>query len=176
MELPAPSATALEAAPAPAAPFVGGPRVAGARGHSLLELVAVLAVLSVLAAVTVPLLAPAHRRLAAGEAARQFAVVLRHAQALAQTGMCRVRVRLTGEGDGYVVSRADGGAWVTEESGSFAGAACATNYPGACVQFAAAGWPLDDASGVPRAGTFVFGEGSWRRSVVLQMGGRIRCR
>ena len=143
------------------------------RGFTLVELLAALAIMAIIASITVPVFgAPA--RLAATDAAASFAVVLRHVQAEAQADACRLRVALTADGAGFTVSRVTGAGEGVEQTGVFGGAHCSTNYPGDGVDFGAGGWPLSLGTGTPRAGTFCFSPGSGR-AVVLQMGGRIRC-
>jgi prepilin-type N-terminal cleavage/methylation domain-containing protein len=151
---------------------VASPRVRTRRqsGFTLVELLAALAVMAITATITVPVFA-APARLAAADAAASFAVVLRHAQAEAQGGTCRVRVALTADGSGYSVTRM-ASSEVVEQTGQFGGARCSTNYPGGAVDFGAAGWPLTMGTGTPRAGTFRFSPGT-ARSVVVQMAGRI---
>jgi prepilin-type N-terminal cleavage/methylation domain-containing protein len=143
------------------------------RGFTLVELLTAIAVMAIAASVTVPVFgAPA--RLAAVDSAKAFAIVLRRAQAEAQADGCRLRVALTAGGSGFSVSRIASDGEQVEQTGTFGGARCTTNYPGGAVDFGAAGWPLTFGTGTPRAGTFHFSPGSGR-SVVLQMAGRIRC-
>ena len=139
-------------------------------GFTLIELLAALAVMAITASITVPVFA-APARLAAADSAAAFSVVLRHAQAEAQTDACRLRVALTADGRGYSVIRLDASELI-EQTGQFGGARCSTNYPGGGVDFGPAGWPLSVGTGTPRAGTFQFSPGSGR-SVVIQMAGRI---
>lgn len=140
------------------------------RGFTLVELLTALAVMAITASITVPVFG-APSRLAAADAAASFAVVLRHAQAEAQTDACRLRVALTADGSGYSVVRVANPELI-EQTGEFCGARCSTNYPGGSVDFGPAGWPLAVGTGTPRAGTFHFSPGS-DRSVVVQMAGRI---
>jgi len=142
----------------------------------LFELVAVFLVLATLGAVTVPFVVPVRQHFAADGAVCRFALVLRYAQALAQADQCRLRVRLTDEGAGYVVERVDAAGCVVQERGSFYGACGTSNYPADAVDFAGAAWPLSTGTSTPRAGTFTFGSGSAAHSVVVQLTGRVRCR
>ena len=141
------------------------------RGFTLVELLTCLAVMAITATITVPVFA-APARLAAADAALSFTAVLRHAQAEAQSSGCRVRVALTADGSGYSVIQM-GAVDLTEQTGSFGGARCSTNYPEGAVDFGTSGWPLASGTGTPRAGTFHFSPGS-ARSVVVQMAGHIR--
>ena len=147
-------------------------RVRAQRGFTLVELLACLAVMAITATITVPVFA-APARLAAADAALSFALVLRHAQAEAQSSACRLRVALTADGSGYSIIRMTAAEPVMQ-TGQFGGARCSTNYPAGTVDFGPAGWPLSAGTSTPRAGTFHFSPGS-ARSVVVQMSGRIRC-
>ena len=148
-------------------------RVRRQHGFTLAELLTAISVMAITASITVPVFG-APGRLAAADAAAAFAVVLRHAQAEAQADGCRLRVALTADGAGFSVGRVASDGESVEQTGTFGGARCSTNYPGAAVDFAAGGWPLTSGTATPRAGTFQFSPGSGR-SVVLQMAGRIRC-
>jgi hypothetical protein len=142
----------------------------------LFELLAVVMVLATLGAVVVPLVVPVRRHIAADGAVCRFALALRYAQAVAQAEQCRLRVRLTDGGAGYVVERIDDAGCVVEERGTFCGALGASNYPADAVDFTGSGWPLSEGTSTPRAGTFTFGSGSVVHSVVVQLTGRVRCR
>ena len=142
-------------------------------GYTLIEIVVVCALLAIAAAVCVPELASSHGRASVPAAAVRFTLVLREAQARASALGAPVRVSLTGSGDGYVVSSHAGDRLVA--SGSFTGAGCQTNYPGATVEFAPSGFP-HGVDGGTRAGTFTFAAGGVTSSVVVQMGGAVRCR
>ena len=142
----------------------------------LFELLAVFMVLATLCAVAVPLVAPVRRHVAAADAACRFALVLRYVQAVAQAEQCRLRVRLTDGGAGYVVERVEDAACVVQERSSFCGARGSSNYPADAVDFGGSGWPLSQGTSTPRAGTFTFGSGSAVHSVVVQLTGRVKCR
>lgn len=88
------------------------------RGFTLVELLTAVVVTAIVASITVPAFsAPA--RVAAGDAAAAFAVVLRHAQAEAQADGSRLRVALTADGSGFSISRVTPeGEWV-EQRGDF---------------------------------------------------------
>ncbi len=142
------------------------------RGYTLCELLVVLAVAATLAVVTVPGLAWVEGRSAVRADAQRLAFVLRGAQARAAATGDTVRVRLIGQGTGYVCEQTGTAATTVVASGAF-GVACSTNYPGAAVEFHEPGWPCS-LSGTPRAGSFTFACNGAQVSVVLQLGGRVR--
>jgi type II secretory pathway pseudopilin PulG len=140
-------------------------------GASLLELVTVLAVITILAAVAVPGAASAGRSLAGADAAQRLALVLRAAQAQAQACSCRVDVSLAA-GGGYQVRRAPDGRLADQGD---LGVAPDSNYSADGVSFNAAGTPCILGTSTARAGNFSFGQAAGH-TVVLQLGGCIRCR
>jgi type II secretion system protein H len=142
------------------------------RGHTLCELLVVLAVAATLALVVVPGLAWVQGRSAVRADAQCLALVLRSAQARAAATGDTVCVRLVGQGKGYVCEQSGAAATTVVASGTF-GAPCSTNYPGAAVEFHEPGWPCS-LSGEPRAGSFTFACDGAQVSVILQMGGRVR--
>jgi prepilin-type N-terminal cleavage/methylation domain-containing protein len=144
-------------------------------GYTLVELIVVCCVLAILSAIAVPCLAAVHGRSSTSSAADAFAVVLRDAQARAWAHDERVRVSLTAAGDGFVVEGGEGADRRPLVSGSFGGARCTCNYPAATVEFVPEGFP-HVIGGPARAGTFTFSCVGCDRSVVVQMGGAIRCR
>jgi type II secretory pathway pseudopilin PulG len=142
------------------------------RGHTMFELLVVLAVAATLSGVSVPGLAWVQGRAAVKTDAQRLALVLRRAQARAAASGDTVCVRLDRRGRGYVCEQTGAAGTTVVESGDFQGP-CATNYPGAAVEFGLWGWPCA-LSGEPRAGSFVFACHGAESSVVLQMGGRVR--
>jgi prepilin-type N-terminal cleavage/methylation domain-containing protein len=142
------------------------------RGHTLPELLAVVAVAATIAAVAVPGVAWVTGRAAAGADARCFALALRRAQAAAASSSGVVSVRLVDQGCGYECDEAAAGGRVELDHGRFH-EPCSTNYPGGVVQFAMWGWPCE-TSGQPRAGSFSFTAAGTSATVVLQLGGRVR--
>lgn len=143
-----------------------------AGGFTLVEAAVVVAVLGLLAAVTVPAAATAEARAAARSAACQFALVLREAQALAQAHGHVVAVRLGERNARYSVTETIDGQLVPVDSGCLSAVTWTTNYPQATVEFSAKGWPCSVVTHAPRAGTFTFGGGT--HEVVVQLAGRIR--
>jgi prepilin-type N-terminal cleavage/methylation domain-containing protein len=144
----------------------------GQRGTTLLELLTVLAVISILAAVAVPSASAVRRVFAASSAVDRLALVLRAAQARAQSGSSRVCVRVDA-GGGFVVT--DGGAQGPVVERGELSTDVSSNYPGGSVEFAARGWPCLPGGASPRAGHFSIAGGGGGREVVLQLGGCIRC-
>jgi Tfp pilus assembly protein FimT len=134
----------------------------------------VCAVIGVLCSIAVPSAVGTRRALGAGVGARHLALVLREAQARAQSSGARTAVQVTADG-AYEVSELRDGAWRVSERGELL-AAVATNYPGGRVEFDRAGWPLLAGTVTPRAGTFVLGTDPRIRTVVVQLTGCVRCR
>ncbi len=137
-------------------------------GTTMLELVAVIAIVAVLAAVTVPGASRVRAAVSAGEAARRLALVLRSAQAEAQSSASRVRVEVAA-GGAYVVREESG---ATVMSGSL-GAGVRSTYPGGTLEFGARGWAGLPGATSPRAGHFDFDGTS--DTVIVQLSGCVRC-
>ena len=142
------------------------------RGHTLPELLAVVAVAATIAGVAVPGVAWVVGGAAAGADARCFALALRRTQAAAASSGRVVSVRLVDQGFGYECDEATAGGSAELDHGWFHGR-CSTNYPGGVVQFATWGWPCE-TTGQPRAGSFSFTGAGTSATVVLQLGGRVR--
>jgi type II secretory pathway pseudopilin PulG len=134
----------------------------------MFELVVVLAVVAVLAAVAVPGAAKAHAAVSGGQAPRRLALVLRAAQARAQCTGGPVRVEVDSGGD-YTVA---GAAGEVVAHGSL-GAGVSSTYPGGALEFTARGWAGLPGASSPRAGHFTI-EGA-SRSVTVQLSGCVRC-
>ena len=143
-------------------------------GFTLIELVVVMAVLTIMAAVVVPTAATAHSRASAGAAGKRLAVLLRRVQAEAQVGATRARISMAPDA-AYCVTVLRGGAWQQVESGSLGAVACSTNFPSGAIEFSAHGWPCSFGSSVPRAGSIWLRSGSVSTTVVVQLTGGIRC-
>ena len=142
------------------------------RGHTLPELLTVMALAAIVAAVTVPGVAWVTGRAAPGADARSFALVLRRAQAAAAASGAIVSVRLIDQGLAYECDQAGAAGPVAVDRGVFH-ETCSSNYPGDVVQFGPWGWPCAQG-GRPRAGSFTFTRSGATATVVLQMGGRVR--
>jgi prepilin-type N-terminal cleavage/methylation domain-containing protein len=138
------------------------------QGTTLLELVTVLAVVAVLAAVAVPGAAKVRSAVSGAEGARRLALVLRAAQARAQSAGGPVRVEVDSAGD-FAVTDASGAVVM---SGGI-GAGVSSTYPGGALEFGARGWAGLPGSSSPRAGHFTI-DGS-TRNVVVQLSGCVRC-
>jgi type II secretory pathway pseudopilin PulG len=141
------------------------------RGHTLIELVTLLAVMAVLAAVAVPSASSVRGVFAGRSGAERLALVLRAAQAQAQSRAFRVDVTVRGDGRYEVVEARPGAAVERGELGTHV----TTNYPDGALSFGVSGSPCLFATTTPRAGSFALGSGAGC-TVVVQLGGCIRCR
>ena len=143
--------------------------------YTLVELVTICAIIGILACAVVLSICQLRGAAYVPAAAARFAAVLRESQALAQADGRRVRVTVSVAAKYSVFLDTPSGP-LRIASGDLSPAKCSTNYPGGAVEFSSEGWPCGTASRSPRAGTFVFSAGGHTRSVVLQMGGCVRCR
>lgn len=141
-------------------------------GVTLVELVVVLSVSALLCTVAVPGVVQARRTFRAADAAPRLALVLRTAQARAQAAGVAVRVEVEGTGRFLVV---EVGATPLRLASGDLGAAVVSNYPDGTVQFGPGGLPSVAGGVSPRAGHFAIGAGSSIRTVVVQLGGCVRC-
>lgn len=142
---------------------------------TLPELVVTIALAGAVAAFALVPAANAHGRVSASAAAARFALVLREAQARAQTTGSRIRVMVTAGGS-FSVADVSASASPAITTGELGPVRCSTNYPGAGVDFNPSGWPSAITSGSARAGSFVFFWGPDSSTVVVQLGGYMRCR
>ncbi len=138
-------------------------------GTTIFEVVTVLAVVAVLAAVAVPGAARVGRGVAGATAARRLALVLRRAQAEAQSRGARVLVRVGADGV-YEVSVAG-----ERLAGGRLGAAVESNYAGGALEFSPRGWAAPPGALSPRAGHFAVQGPTATRTVVVQLSGCVRC-
>ena len=145
----------------------------GQSGTTLMELVVVLAVAAILAAVAVPGVGTARRVVAGAAGVQELALLLRWAQAQAQSCGTPVRVVLT-DGGRYNVTQQGAESASTIATGDL-GVDVWSNFPLGAVEFVARGWPCLPGSDVPRAGRFRVAGGGLHREVVVQLGGCIRC-
>jgi Tfp pilus assembly protein FimT len=142
-------------------------------GSTLLELVTILAISAVLCAIAVPGVGAVRSVFAADAAADKLALVLRDAQARAQARGGTVRVSVAGDGC-YSVCDV-GPAGERQVAGGELGTEVESNYPQGTLEFAAAGWPTLPGRTIPRAGHFTIGAATAGRTVVVQLGGCVRC-
>lgn len=139
------------------------------RGTTMLEVVAAMAVVAVFAAVAVPSAARVGACVSGAEAARRLALVLRAAQAEAQSRGERVLVEV-GSGGDYVVSAAG-----SRLASGALGTAVQSTYPGGALEFTARGWAGLPGSSSPRAGHFSVAGATSTRRVTVQLSGCVRC-
>ena len=142
-------------------------------GSTLLELVVILAISAVLCAVAVPGVAAVRSVFAANAAAERLTLVLRDAQARAQAHGAAVRVSVAGDGRYSVCDVCASGE--RPVAGGELGAEVDSNYPLGTLEFGAAGWPTLPGGVSPRAGHFTIGAASAGHTVVVQLGGCVRC-
>ena len=142
-------------------------------GSTLFELVAILAIGAVLCAIAVPGVAAVRGMFAADAAAERLALVLRDAQARAQARGAVVRVSVAGDGR-YSVCDVSASGQSPVARGEL-GAAVSSNYPQGTLEFGAAGWPTLPGASSPRAGHFTIGSSAAGHTVVVQLGGCVRC-
>lgn len=139
------------------------------RGITLIELVVVLAIGAVFAAIAVPSAAHVSGVVSTAQGARRLALVLRAAQAEARSRGLRVRVEV-GEGGTYLVACGS----ERLSTGSL-GARITSTYPDGALEFSPRGWAGLPGSSSPRAGHFTVNGITTSRSVVVQMSGCVRC-
>jgi prepilin-type N-terminal cleavage/methylation domain-containing protein len=139
------------------------------RGSTLFELVTVMAVVAIIAAVTVPSAARVGSIVSSAEGARRLALVLRAAQAEAQSRSASVRVEVGGGGS-YLVTA--GGASLM--SGQL-GARVTSTYPSGVIEFSSRGWACLPGSSSPRAGHYSVEGPTTTRTVTVQLSGCVRC-
>lgn len=142
----------------------------GRDGSTLFELLTVIAVAGVLAAVAVPGAARVRSSFAGAEGARRLALVLRAAQAEAQSRSGPVRVEVGAGGD-YTVT-GDSGDLVA--SGRL-GTRVTSTYPDGVLEFTERGWARIPGSSSPRAGHFGIAGAVASATVIVQLSGCVRC-
>lgn len=139
------------------------------RGSTLFELVTVMAVAAVFASIAVPSAAHMGAVLSSAEGARRLALVLRAAQAEAQSRSASVRVAVDG-GGAYVVT-----AGSERLMSGRLGTRVASTYPDGVLEFSRRGWAGLPGSSSPRAGHFTVDGVTAARTVVVQLSGCVRC-
>jgi prepilin-type N-terminal cleavage/methylation domain-containing protein len=142
----------------------------GKRGSTLFELVTVMAVVAIFAAVAVPGAAHVRSSVSAGQGARRLALVLRAAQAESQSRFERVRVHVSAGGD-YTVTGAHAGLLMSGELGT----AVESTYPDGELEFSERGWAALPGSASPRAGHFTLTGAASSSVVTVQLSGCVRC-
>lgn len=135
----------------------------------MLEVVAAMAVVAVFAAIAVPSAARVGMSVSGAEAARRLALVLRAAQAEAQSRGGRVLVEVGSCGDYAVTAAGD-----RIMSGSL-GVTVHSTYPSGALEFSERGWACLPGSSSPRAGHFTLAGVTAARTVVVQLSGCVRC-
>jgi prepilin-type N-terminal cleavage/methylation domain-containing protein len=138
------------------------------KGSTLFELLTAIAVVGILAAIAVPGAAHVNAAISGAEGARRLALVLRAAQAEAQSSAASVRVEV-GPGGDYAVTSAAG----DRVMNGGLGAPVTSTYPGGVLEFTAKGWARLPGALSPRAGHFSIAGAS--ETVVVQLSGCVRC-
>ena len=139
------------------------------RGSTLFELVTVMAVVAVFAAIAVPGAAHVGSAVSGAEGARRLALVLRAAQAEAQSRGVALQVEVGAAGD-YEIST--GGARLM--SGRL-GVPVTSTYPDGMIEFSERGWASLPGSASPLAGHFSVQGVGGTATVVVQLSGCVRC-
>ena len=137
-------------------------------GTTMFELVTVIAVVGILAAVAVPGAAHVGAAVSGAEGARRLALVLRAAQAEAQSRSASIRVEVDA-GGAYTVT----GPLGDQVMSGRLEAPVVSTYPGGVLEFTERGWARVPGSSSPRAGHFSIAGASG--TVVVQLSGCVRC-
>ncbi len=140
------------------------------RGSTMFELLTVIAVVGIFAAVAVPEPRTSVRASPARRALGRLALVLRAAQAESQSRLQRVRVQVSTGGE-YTVTGADAGLLMSGELGT----AVESTYPDGELEFSERGWAALPGSLSPRAGHFTLTGGASSSVVTIQLSGCVRC-
>jgi type II secretory pathway pseudopilin PulG len=138
-------------------------------GSTLFELVTVMAVVAIFAAVAVPSAVHVGSAVSSAEGARRLALVLRAAQAEAQSRAAAVCVNVDGHGVYSVTVGAE------RLMSGHLGARVTSTYPGGIIEFSRRGWAGLPGSLSPRAGHFRVEGATASRTVVVQLSGCVRC-
>jgi prepilin-type N-terminal cleavage/methylation domain-containing protein len=139
------------------------------RGMTILEVVTAMAVVALFAAIAVPSAARVGGAVSGAEAARRLALVLRAAQAEAQSRGGRVLVEV-GSGGDYTVTAAG-----TRLLSGRLGVRVTSTYAGGTLEFTERGWAGLPGASSPRAGNFSVAGATSVRTVVVQLSGCVRC-
>jgi Tfp pilus assembly protein FimT len=138
-------------------------------GSTLFELVTVMAVAAVFASIAVPSAARVGSAVSSAESARRLALVLRAAQAEAQSRSSSVRVEVDAGGS-YVVT-----AGQERLTSGRLGTRVVSTYPDGAIEFSGRGWAGLPGSSSPRAGHFSLEGATASRTVTIQLSGCVRC-
>jgi prepilin-type N-terminal cleavage/methylation domain-containing protein len=139
------------------------------KGSTLFELVTAMAVVAVMASVAVPSAARVGSSISSAGGARRLALILRAAQAEAQSRSAPVRVEVD-SGGAYVVTMGH----ERLMSGRL-GAHVSCTYPHGVIEFSSRGWAGLPGSSSPRAGHFSIEGAMASRTVTIQLSGCVRC-
>ena len=140
------------------------------RGSTMFELLTVMAVVGIFAAIAVPGAAHVRSSVSGAEGARRLALVLRAAQAEAQSRFQRVSVHIGADGD-YTIAAADAGVLMSGRLGTVV----ESTYPDGELEFAERGWAALPGAASPRAGHFTVLGGACSSVVTIQLSGCVRC-
>jgi hypothetical protein len=124
---------------------------------------------AIFAAVAVPSAARVGSSVSSAEGARRLALVLRAAQAEAQSRSASVRVEVD-NGGGYVVT-----AGLERLMSGCLGARVSCTYPNGTIEFSPRGWAGLPGASSPRAGHFSVEGPTASRTVTIQLSGCVRC-
>jgi prepilin-type N-terminal cleavage/methylation domain-containing protein len=138
-------------------------------GSTLFELVTVMAVVAIFASIAVPSAAHVGSAVSSAEGARRLALVLRAAQAEAQSRSSSVLVEVDGAGS-YVVT-----AGHERLMSGRLGARVVSTYPDGALEFSGRGWAGLPGSSSPRAGHFSVAGTTASHTVTIQLSGCVRC-
>ncbi len=139
-------------------------------GTTMFELITVICIVGIFAAIAVPGAARVRSAVSSAEGARRLALVLRASQAEAQSRSAAVRVEVARDGD-YTVTGPEGDRIMSGRLG----AAVTSNYPDGVIEFTERGWARLPGASSPRAGHFSIAGASGSATVVVQLSGCVRC-
>jgi type IV fimbrial biogenesis protein FimU len=139
-------------------------------GTTMLELITVICIVGIFAAIAVPGASRVRSAVSSAEAARRLATVLRAAQAEAQSRSAPIKVEVASDGD-YAITGPEGDRIMSGRLGT----GVTSNYPDGVIEFTERGWARLPGSSSPRAGHFSIAGASGSARVVVQLAGCVRC-